>query len=380
MFRPQIQKTTTLFFIALFNIFMVYISVNSYVEVSQSGIEERIDATQKMNFILKEIKNEFNNFQKNDIYNSGIMGVEKSSITSLSDLDESMLASKQITTHPNFAALIVSLFQEAELFKGDTVAVSMTGSFPGANIALHSACMSMDITPIIMTSISSSSWGANIEDLSWPIMESFLYNNNLIESKSIAYSIGGKNDIGGQIDSVGIDVIVSIAHDATDDGVIFINERTLQDNISEKNNLLRQKSYNYSAYVNIGGGSASMGKSIFKDTAKVGLVTPLDVKYMDLSGFEESIAYEFIKPKSDTYEQVPIINIKNIKKLTSNLFDINKEIKMYEGTLFYKYYRYNPFVILLSLLLTLALIIGVGLYSHLQIKRRMESNEIDSII
>ena len=76
MFRPQIQKTTTLFFIALFNIFMVYMSVNSYVEVSQSGIEERIDATQKMNFILKEIKNEFNNFQKNDIYNSGIMGVE----------------------------------------------------------------------------------------------------------------------------------------------------------------------------------------------------------------------------------------------------------------------------------------------------------------
>ena len=53
MFRPQIQKTTTLFFIALFNIFMVYMSVNSYVEVSQSGIEERIDATQKMNFILK---------------------------------------------------------------------------------------------------------------------------------------------------------------------------------------------------------------------------------------------------------------------------------------------------------------------------------------
>ena len=380
MFRPQIQKTTTLFFIALFNVFMVYISVNSYVKVSQSGIDERINATQKMNFILEKIKNEFNNFQENDIYNSGIMGVEKSSITSVSDLDESMLVSKQITTHPNFAALIVALFQEANLVKGDTIAVSMTGSFPGANIALHSACITMDITPIIMSSISSSSWGANIDNLSWPIMESYLYDNNFINSKSIAYSIGGKNDIGSQIDSLGIDRIVSIAHDATDDGVIFINEQTLQDNILAKIDLLREKSRNYSAYINIGGGSASMGKGIFKDTAQVGLLTPLDIEYMDLSGFEESIAYEFIKPESDMYKQVPIINIKNIKKLKKNLFHIDKGIEMYEGALFYKYYRYNPFVILLSLLLTLGLIIGVGLYSHLQIKRRMESNEIDSII
>ena len=66
--------------------------------------------------------------------------------------------------------------------------------------------------------------------------------------------------------------------------------------------------------------------------------------------------------------------------MTNNLFASNEEIQIYEGTLFYKYYRYNPFVILLGLFLTLSLIIAVGLYSHLQIKKRMETHEVDSII
>ena len=379
MFRPQIQKTSTLFFIALFNIFMVYMAVNSTTRIEQSGIEDRIAATKKMHSVLQSMKNEFSNKQSNDIYNSGILGIEISSITSLSDEGASMLSSKQTTTHPHFAGLVAALFQEAELSRGDTIAVSMTGSFPGANIALHSACMVMDITPVIMTSVSSSSWGANIENFSWPVMETYLFNNKLITSKSVAYSIGGKDDVGGQIDSVGIDMIVSIAHDATDDGIIFINEPTLNENIAKKINLFQNISNDYSAYVNIGGGAASMGKGIFKDTVKAGLITPLDAEYMDLYGFKESIGYQFIKPEKG-YNQLPIINIKNIKSLTKNLFQPDGTIEIYEGPLFYKYYRYNPFVILLCLFLTLSLIIAVGLYSHLQIKRRMESNEIDSVI
>ena len=122
-----------------------------------------------------------------------------------------------------------------------------------------------------------------------------------------------------------------------------------------------------------------MGRGVFKDTAKVGLITPLDIEYMELNEFKESIGYHFIK-SDQSRDQIPIINIKNIKKLTNNLFSPNKKVEIYKGPLFYRYYRYNPFVILLSLFLTLSLIIGVGLYSHLQIKRRMESNEIDSII
>ena len=87
-------------------------------------------------------------------------------------------------------------------------------------------------------------------------METYLFNNKLITSKSVSYSIGGKDDVGGQIDSVGIDMIVSIAHDATDDGIIFINEPTLKENIAKKIELFQNISNDYSAYINLGGGAA----------------------------------------------------------------------------------------------------------------------------
>ena len=81
--------------------------------------------------------------------------------------------------------------------------------------------------------------------------------------------------------------------------------------IFKKVDLFRKKSNNYSAYINIGGGAASMGRGIFKDTVKVGLITPLDIEYMELDAFEKSVAYHFIKTDED-YDQIPIINITKI--------------------------------------------------------------------
>ena len=76
-----------------------------------------------------------------DIYNSGLIGVESSAITTILDNNSSMRDSKVISTNPNFAAFIIEMLYDAELEKGDTVAVSMTGSFPGANIAFFIAAM-----------------------------------------------------------------------------------------------------------------------------------------------------------------------------------------------------------------------------------------------
>ena len=38
MFRPQIQKTSTLFLIALFNLFMVYLATTSTVQIKKLGL------------------------------------------------------------------------------------------------------------------------------------------------------------------------------------------------------------------------------------------------------------------------------------------------------------------------------------------------------
>ena len=375
MFRPQIQKTSTLFFIALFNLVLVFLAVNSETKVKKIGYDDKIIASELMEQLIFEINKNFRiEKSKLDLYNSGLIGLQNSPITTIQDNDSLMFKSKLLTTHPNFAAVIVEYFYDAEISSGDTIAVSMTGSFPGANLALLSVCETMNITPMIMSSAGSSAWGANRVDLSWPIIESYLFDNNFLKNRSIVYSMGGDNDNGDNLSDKGIEILES----SIPNNVNFINEFSLIDNISKKINFFDSKSSNYSMYVNIGGGASSLGNGLDKDSLQVGLINFLDIQDISLNEFKNSIYYNFLTEKS-----IPMLNIKNIIKLVpqdyiSDLMTGN--MKVGGGSLFYKYDPYNPIVISVCLLLSIALIVSIGVYSHMQIKKRMETHEIDSVI
>ena len=375
MFRPQIQKTSTLFFVALFNLVLVFLAVNSETKVKKIGYDDKIIASELMEQLIFEINKNFRiEKSKLDLYNSGLIGLQNSPITTIQDNDSLMFKSKLLTTHPNFAAVIVEYFYDAEISSGDTIAVSMTGSFPGANLALLSVCETMNITPMIMSSAGSSAWGANRVDLSWPIIESYLFDNNFLKNRSIVYSMGGDNDNGDNLSDKGIEILES----SIPNNVNFINEFSLIDNISKKINFFDSKSSNYSMYVNIGGGASSLGNGLDKDSLQVGLINFLDIQDISLNEFKNSISYNFLTEKS-----IPMLNIKNIIKLVpqdyiSDLMTGN--MKVGGGSLFYKYDPYNPIVISVCLLLSIALIVSIGVYSHMQIKKRMETHEIDSVI
>ena len=375
MFRPQIQKTSTLFFIALFNLVLVFLAVKSETKVKKIGYEDKIIAVEMMEQLIFELnKNFIIEKSKLDLYNSGLIGLQNSPITTIQDNDSLMFKSKLLTTHPNFAALIVEFFYDAEISSGDTIAVSMTGSFPGANLALLSVCETMNITPIIMSSAGSSAWGANRVDLSWPIIESYLFDNNFLRNRSIVYSMGGDNDNGDNLSDKGIEILES----SIPNNVNFINEFSLIDNISKKINFFDSNSNNYSMYVNIGGGASSLGNGLDKDSLQVGLINFLDIQDIGFSEFKKSISYNFLTEKS-----IPMLNIKNIIKLVPQDYvsDImTGDMKVGKGSLFYKYDPYNPFVISLCLLLSIALIVAIGIYSHIQIKKRMETHEVDSVV
>ena len=375
MFRPQIQKTSTLFFIALFNLVLVFLAVKSETKVKKIGYEDKIIAVELMEQLIFELnKNFIIEKSKLDMYNSGLIGLQNSPITTIQDNDSLMFKSKLLTTHPNFAALIVEFFYDAEISSGDTIAVSMTGSFPGANLALLSVCETMNITPIIMSSAGSSAWGANRVDLSWPIIESYLFDNNFLRNRSIVYSMGGDNDNGDNLSDKGIEILES----SIPNNVNFINEFSLIDNISKKINFFDSNSNNYSMYVNIGGGASSLGNGLDKDSLQVGLINFLDIQDIGFSEFKKSISYNFLTEKS-----IPMLNIKNIIKLVPQDYvsDImTGDMKVGKGSLFYRYDPYNPFVISLCLLLSIALIVAIGIYSHIQIKKRMETHEVDSVV
>ena len=135
----------------------------------------------------------------NDPNETGLVGPKFSHIsTGEGDLD-----SKLSTLNPNFAALIVEIFLEADLSKGDKVAVSFTGSMPGANLAVMSACQVMGITPYIVSSVGSYHWGATDPDFTWIDMEKILVSQDELTHQSIAVSYGGKSDAGGGMSPFG---------------------------------------------------------------------------------------------------------------------------------------------------------------------------------
>ena len=91
----------------------VYLSINSKYGVKLTGYEDKINATKNMNACINGIREIVPfNIEKYDRYNTGLIGVDSSRITTKFDHDSSMLISKMIVTHPNFAAYIVDKFYE----------------------------------------------------------------------------------------------------------------------------------------------------------------------------------------------------------------------------------------------------------------------------
>jgi poly-gamma-glutamate system protein len=203
---------------------------------------------------------------ENDPNGSGLIGEQNTLITT--DLGE--LRSKLIATNPNFAAIIVEMFKECKLQRGDRIAVGLTGSLPGANIALYSACEVMGIEPVVITSLGSSTWGANHPELTWLDMEKVLYDAKLIGWRSAAASLGGGTDNGRGLSATGRKLLLD-AIKRNDDQLIFSGNPdslleargSLRDNIDERMEVYSKKSKGqpYKAYVNIGGGLASLGSS-----------------------------------------------------------------------------------------------------------------------
>ena len=393
MFRPQIQKTKILVLIAFINVLLVVYISRSTTYNKYDNVDLRYNAVELMSNSVKSIKKMENvEISKEDYYKTGLIGLKKSNITTIfeeQDIDN-ILKSKIITTHPNFAAFMVLLFEEIGLQNGDSIAVSMTGSLPGANIAMLSACNSMGLKPIIFSSIGSSSWGANKEDLTWAHIEDHLYENELINFESIAISIGGENDLGDNISDEGIEIIESIIQETIENNKkIFINEEYLEESIEEKIKLLGDID-KYKAFINIGGGASSLGQGIDKKFLKGGIISPLlkdeiqEIYYDTEKGdkyhnkFRESIAYSFLD------NDIPFVNIKNIGLLVSEYGmaylkdrDLNKINK---GLLFYEIEKFNTKSIWFALITSILVSLTVGIYSHLQIKERMKEDEIDSIL
>ena len=375
-FIPAIQKTSTLVFLSLLSLVCFLIAINTRTIDVSGSYKQKVQAAELMKKgmdVLKGSRMESGVFIdiEHDPNETGLVGSPFSLITT----DEGDLDSKLTTLDPNLSAGIVDLMVQLNLSSKDTVALLMTGSMPGANIAVLTACKALGIHPISITSVGASQWGANQVDFTWLDMEKILFENDLIPAKSIAASIGGRNDMGRLLSPAGRNIITDNIqyHDLP-----IIRKDRLAENIEHRMDIFSgiKKISNYKAVINVGGGVASLGTSFNLRLLPPGVVIRSDISNIGRPGGIEGVLSKFLN------SNVPGLHILNIRPLTEHFKMPFAPIPIPEigsGSL-YADERYNIWVAAVCLLGVSGSVFSIGLHSKRKIKEHLLQHEPDSLL
>ena len=285
---------------------LAFIAVeNSKKDVRQKWYNEKLEAA----ILSKNAANYLKSFRLeegvfidavNDPNQTALIGQEYSLITT----DRGYIDAKLSSTNPNLAAVIVQYLKEAGVTEGDNVAVAVTGSFPALNISVIAALEVLKLNPIIISSVGASNYGANDPYFTWLDMESALYEAQIFKNKSFAASIGGGFDIGRGLSPEGRDLIVEAIKR---NDVIFINEDHLEKNIAKRMEIYSQHSQGkpIKAFINVGGGIASLGHTVNSELIPSGLTKNLLMRNYPVRGVIVQMGQS----------GVPIIQLMNIREI-----------------------------------------------------------------
>lgn len=260
MFRPSLKSTWSLIGLLILSVILFVIAHSSYVTIKADYFEQKVEAARLMVTYMDTLRVEQQRLgipfdPINDPNETGLIGSARTTITT----DRGLLSEKQAALNPNLAAVFVEEFSRQGLKPGDHIAVSITGSNPAVNLALYAAITVLKLEPTIVVSLSSASYGANLEEYTWLDIESILRQKGLLNFGCSHASLGGKDDLGEGLSESGI----SALRDAMSrNGVQQIIGSSLEENVQA-----RQYAYNsqlpagkrYSLFVNVGRGLASVG-------------------------------------------------------------------------------------------------------------------------
>lgn len=237
---------------------------------------------------------------ESDPTGSGLIGQLMTSVTS----NTGSLPAKQTSINPNFAAVVVQLLKRSGLEEGDVVAIGFSGSFPALNVAVMAAVSVLGLKPIIISSNAASQWGANDPEFLWIDWERTLAAKHIFNFRSVAASIGGIEDRGLGMTPEGRRTIVAAIEAA---GVPVIRPRNYLDSVEERWTIFHETAGDLpiKAYVNVGGGTTSVGTKVGKHLFKPGLNLHPPAAGAGL----DSIMSRFVD------DGIPVIHLVNIAQL-----------------------------------------------------------------
>ncbi len=180
------------------------------------------------------------------------------------------LGAKQSTVNPNWAAVLVEMFHEAGVQPGDRIAIGWSGSFPALNLCTLAAVEAIGAEPVAIASVGSSQYGANYPEWPWIEMERHLFEQGVTQHRSVAVSRGGFEDRALHMSDEGRALIdEAIARS----GLPKVESTNFDDSLGERMAIYDQHSEGepFAAYVNVGGGTVSVGHGVGKRLYAPGL-------------------------------------------------------------------------------------------------------------
>lgn len=269
--RPRRVSRTGLLLIALISLAGLFVVEQFKAEVKQPHFSTKIAAARKARDAFDAIKEArlkagpaINSV--NDPLETGVVGLPMSPVTSV----VGYLNAKQASVNPNFAAVVVDLLKKAGVGEGDVVALGVSGSFPALNACAFIGVEAIGAHPISIASVSASTWGANNPDLLWIDMEKVLVDEEVISTRSIAASIGGFDDMGQGLTDDGRSKIL----EAIDEhGLKLIKRSDFEKNVARRLEIYTKEAEGrpIKAFINVGGGAISVGRSVGKELFEPGL-------------------------------------------------------------------------------------------------------------
>ncbi len=372
MFRPAIQRTEVLVLMAVIALLVFYTASSLTVKIQAPAHDLKIAAAERMTRamqLLKDSRLEAPVFMDdvNDPNETGLIGRQFTYITT----DEGDLDAKISILDPNVAAMVVDYLNKAGVKAGDHVAVTLTGSMPGGNLAVVCALEEMGLKPYILSSVGASQWGANIEDFTWLDMEHTLFEAGIISFRTRAASLGGGSDIGRRLSPRGRQLILEAI---SRNDIELIASEDLLDAIDRRINYFTESRdlNDYTAFINVGGGAAVLG-----DAATARLIPPGLTRRMQFQSTRNGgVMAKFGRAG------VAIIHVLNIHSMFGQFdypYAATPTPAVGVGS-FYASERYNPWTTALALLILLSMVVIIGFNSKRKIKHHLEKYEPDSYI
>lgn len=285
----------------------VYLVESTVVKVKHPHFPEQVAAAKLMQEALDVLKQTRQELgipinKELDPNETGIIGETFTAITS----SQGNLEAKRTSTNPAFAALLVRLFHEAGLEKGDAVAIGASGSFPGLILATLAACEALELQPLVVYSVGSSMYGANLPEFTFIHMLAYLREQGILPYELLAVSLGGDNDRGeGMFFPESQDLMLEIAQSA---GLPIIFAENTGASIAHRLELYKKANHDQppSCFVNVGGATPNYGNTNASLNFPNGLVLSSSIRTADP---ERGLIFEYLE------QGVPVIHLLNIRDL-----------------------------------------------------------------